>query len=578
MAESIKLPTRISGSPEAQLHQLYSYLYQMAQTLNVNLKEIGSSVLTKDEQDLMNSITQSLQEPGEQPDPAYNYAEAETLKSLIIKTAQFVKNEVDNYRLVLFGEESAEGSQGNWKRKKGLRVDVTPDGTQQTYSYAEIIQGLKTFEINAKNYIKTGLLRMVNGVPVYGVAIGKDIVTFSEDGTETYNDGNKVAELIADALTFYQGEHPVAKFTGSKLSFYINGSEIFYIQGGKIYCAQDLELASGKKLIINTTNFKVDSSGNVTISGKITAGSGSTFSGTVTLGGNNNTNGQLIIQNANGTQIGKWDKDGIEAITGVFRGSLATADGTFAINPSTKTIKLNDWLYDENGLMYDLYNQFSVFTVGQRREDWSDGHRLYETNIKPTGGGTFDLSFCDKWGKFAYMNISGAPGNASPGHPDTDTSEQIKIMSVRSNIRFGEDNYPIDSILVNRIGKHLPTGSATYVKEAYITTINYVYLVQTSSREVKHNIQPLPDRGAEIDALVPVTFVYNNDAEERQRAGLIYEDTIGIMPEICTGKENNKAINYVELIPYLLKETQELRKRMKVLEEKVQALESKEDR
>lgn len=39
--------------------------------------------------------------------------------------------------------------------------------------------------------------------------------------------------------------------------------------------------------------------------------------GTLTLGGSNNTNGSLRVLNASGTQIGKWDKDGIDA-TGAF--------------------------------------------------------------------------------------------------------------------------------------------------------------------------------------------------------------------------------------------------------------------
>lgn len=368
----------------------------------------------------------------------------------------------------------------------------------------------------------------------------------------------------------------------------INGSKYIKIKSGA-----DIFIEAGGKFQISSGNFKIDEYGNVEIVGSLKAGS--TFAGTMSancitsgsmsadrisggtliIGGNNNVNGTLIIKNASNQQIGKWDKDGIEAITGIFRGSIAAADGTFTVDASEKTIKLNDWLYDENGSLYEMYNQFAVFTVGSRREDWSDGHRLYEANIKPNGGSSFDVSFCNKWGRFAYMNISGAPGNASPGHPDTDTSEQIKIMSVRSNIRFGEDNYPIDSILVNRIGKHLPTGSPTYVKEAYITTINYVNLVQTSSRDVKHDIQDISSEGDRLDKLHPVTYVYNNDSQNRKRYGLIYEETIEVMPEITTQDDNNKAINYVELIPILLKETQELRKRVSDLENRVAKLEGR---
>lgn len=45
--------------------------------------------------------------------------------------------------------------------------------------------------------------------------------------------------------------------------------------------------------------------------------------GTLTLGGNNNVNGALKIVNASGTQIGKWDKDGISASNGSFSGSIS---------------------------------------------------------------------------------------------------------------------------------------------------------------------------------------------------------------------------------------------------------------
>lgn len=51
--------------------------------------------------------------------------------------------------------------------------------------------------------------------------------------------------------------------------------------------------------------------------------------GTLTLGGDNNINGSLKILDAVGTQIGKWDKDGISATKGTFSGSLNAATGTF---------------------------------------------------------------------------------------------------------------------------------------------------------------------------------------------------------------------------------------------------------
>ena len=249
MAERIELPPELRGETGKQLQEIRSYLYRIATALNINLDTAGSETvtLTDEERTLMNNIaragggTDDTYYPG-----GHNYAEAETLKSLIIKTAKFVKTVQDTYNLILFGEESAQSDFGTWNRKKGLRVNVTPDGIKQTYSYAEIISGLKDYEINSKNYIKTGLLRMEQGLPVYGVAVGKDVTTFSEDGTETYNDGNKCAELTADKLTFYIGQDPyqskVAQFAGDELAFFQGNEQkvmsllanaLTFLSGGK---------------------------------------------------------------------------------------------------------------------------------------------------------------------------------------------------------------------------------------------------------------------------------------------------------------------------------------------------------
>lgn len=59
--------------------------------------------------------------------------------------------------------------------------------------------------------------------------------------------------------------------------------------------------------------------------------------GTLTLGGDNNTNGVLSILNSAGTQIGRWDKDGIVATKGSFSGELKAATGSFTgtVNATT---------------------------------------------------------------------------------------------------------------------------------------------------------------------------------------------------------------------------------------------------
>ena len=130
-------------------------------------------------------------------------------------------------------------------------------------------------------------------------------------------------------------------------------------------------------------------------------------------------------------------------------------------------------------------------------------------------------------------------------------------------------NSVIDSVIESSVGifKNVEVDRV----EAYtVRTVQLLYrsTAQSSSREIKHNIQPLLPVGEKLDRLQPVTYVYDDDKDEKTRMGLVYEDTVEVMPEICTNDETNKGISYIELIPALLREIQDLRARVKALEER----------
>jgi len=101
--------------------------------------------------------------------------------------------------------------------------------------------------------------------------------------------------------------------------------------------------------------------------------------------------------------------------------------------------------------------------------------------------------------------------------------------------------------------------------------IKYIYWVnhcgQLSSREIKHNIRNIETVSDKIRALNPVRFVYNNDEENTEQVGLIYEDTVDILPEVCFEHDGQKAVDYVKLVPFLLKEVQRLQDEVKKLKE-----------
>ena len=506
MPEIIEYPQKPNGNELQQLQQMYGYLYTMAETLNRNLAQIGGNELTEAEMKIMRDV---IGEPAESDGVRQVAAEAETLKSMIIKTAEFVRTELQEYNIRLMGGVEAEGQLGKYVRKTKLDVDITPEGIQQKFSFAEIIQGLKTYEINSKNYIYSGLLRTVNGIPVYGVAVGKDIVTFTQDGEEVYTDGNKVAEFTADALTFYQNSAAVAKYTSSgielygagnkaivitsnRISFYnrVNNAdvEVMYITGGKIYAAKDMSINSGAGLLIES-------------GGKLDVKSGGNMN--VKSGGN------LKVESG---------------------GTLDVNSNNFVLSSANKKMSVGNWTFDQYGVNCNA----------------GTGHKLM-------------------WG-VSGTEIVMSLNQGSAGAPEADAQMRLGVHAPQYD--SGVSQQPC--LHFGKGGFWGIIGSTTYaLQEIYARRSCYWSLQQQSSRRMKDNIKPLPEMGEAIDALVPVSYEYKAIPGET-RFGLIWEDTIGILPEICAGNPvgdpEQKSINYIELIGILLKEIQSLRRRVAALE------------
>ena len=539
MAERIEYPSRPAGTAEEQLKTLYDYLYRMADTLNLNLTDGGQAFLTESEQQLMNQLTvQGTSSQTEEPQP-FNYQEQQTLKSLIIKTAEFVKTAVDQYKMILYGETEAQSDAGIYRRKTGLRIDMTPEGEKRTYSFAEVVQGLKTFEINAKNYIKTGLLRTESSIPIYGVAIGKDVVTFSEDGKETYHDGNKVAELTADELSFYQSGKKLASYKGSEIIFYINNTAKLKINGDGI------TFLNGTTKLAEMLSTALKFYYNGTLRSMMDTNGVSFWNGNTKMAEMKGTE-LIFYQSGNiamkltGTRVGFYNS-GTEYMY-IENGKIYTA-GDMQIG-SGKNISVGDWRFNSNGLTY-YSGSTPLLQLGKASQKLSD----VKAGVFVDKNGKEDpaiLLHVHESGYRGDLRLEVCGGNGVCLHPTTD-----------SQISLGSENQ----------GKFIYIWITNiFASYGQIDTVSYVSLVQRSSREIKHDIEDMPEMGDRLDQLRPVTFVYDNDPDEKKRFGLIYEETEEVMPEICSGDEGNKTLNYVEMVPMLLKEIQSLRARVSELE------------
>ena len=298
-----------------------------------------------------------------------------------------------------------------------------------------------------------------------------------------------------------------------------------------------VSITSGSTFDVSATNFEINSTGKYLKAGnwtfndngaKYSSGSNDYFisnnySGVIT----NNTRGGLFFDtDANGGDVSLYVKKTSGIVAGRLHFTTSPGDITYLYSVSTNSSSKKTVLGTDAHWFSSSYLSCIV------------GQKYYGSgNVYAGRGLTLDFS-----------------QNYDP--------EQFLLSSDRFLQFTGDWSDSTKSIEV------FCSGNIKVLSTIDAGTIKYSTLTQKSSREIKHDIKPLQPIGKKLDTLKPVTFVYDDDKNEQQRMGLIYEDTVETMPEICTGDESDKAINYVELIPALLKEIQELRIRVKTLEER----------
>ena len=344
--------------------------------------------------------------------------------------------------------------------------------------------------------------------------------------------------------------------------------------------------------------------------------------GTLTLGGANNGNGVIVVYDSSGTEIGRWDKDGLKAT-----GNLAiinsyaslNADNTYAFYPSNsgfdveygkrnalqtyvqETISGSNrktkhaWLCDGESHVYNLSNGYSrVIRCGQNPDSPS---------VTKTTGYVFEESMGSDGLRMRYEDYS--------------QSWKSQILLADDSISLG---YMVSSPMYLGVynayssGKELGTFSARagtgsntmYINVSASTTaatsvsispttaqINgkNIQFQSSSSKRYKHNITS--DISSELDAkrlydLRMVQFVYNEghglqyaDMDGQTIPGFIAEDVAEIYPSavIHDGDGNIESWDERRIIPGMLAliqeqhdEIEDLKARLARLERVVETL------
>ena len=212
------MPPAPQGSVQQQLTAQYAYLFQMAQQLNLVLDGLAGGGVPPAAGGAGGGSAAS----GDQPEMEQQYR---TLKSLILRTARQIRSEMDKVRLELQGEYVAVSDFGTYLEQLNSTIEADAAAITQYYKFFSDLQGnvekisaaFERYRVDTEGYIRTGIVYYDGAVPVYGVAVGQDLITVEVDGEQVVQQKNFRATYTAGKLSFWQDAVEVAYVSNNRL-------------------------------------------------------------------------------------------------------------------------------------------------------------------------------------------------------------------------------------------------------------------------------------------------------------------------------------------------------------------------
>lgn len=240
-------PPLTEGSDAHQIVEVRRYLFRLVEDLNKSLNSLTADNFVPD---TAAQISAAAGSGGSVPAPTKQAIEgtATELKSMIIKNAKIVEQEIDALTEEFESKYVAQSEYGTFKEQINDRVTQTASGLEQEITTkTEILAGdientrsdlteeigitngnlesglnassqaLSRYIAETSGYIKQGIVRYDGVVPIIGIAIGQDISVTGEKETV----GGTEYDVI-------DTRHNMSIWTSEKLSFFVNGSEVAY--------------------------------------------------------------------------------------------------------------------------------------------------------------------------------------------------------------------------------------------------------------------------------------------------------------------------------------------------------------
>lgn len=242
----------IQKPPRGMEEVTYNYLYQLAELLSLRLGEIQGDV-KKAEKKVDSARGESLTDS--------DSSEYQALKSLIIKTADVVKvkesidgalAELGRLETKLSKEYVASSQFGEYLEKLNATISLESEALTQYYDFVaqlkanveNVSTAFEEYRIDTEGYIRTGIVDYDEyGSPVFGMAVGRNLVVTEVDG-----------ETVVEKKNFR------ALYTDNRLSFWQDAAEVAYLSNRQLYITKVVALDSlqvGKWLVETKNGFTI---------------------------------------------------------------------------------------------------------------------------------------------------------------------------------------------------------------------------------------------------------------------------------------------------------------------------------
>lgn len=244
---NLQAPPILSGTEAQQLLSVRNYLFTMYKQLNTALNNLDETNFTE------GGAARTVVSGGLSEDAQKTIAQqTSSLKSLIIKNADIVKAELDRIETELRSNYVAVSDYGEFTEDITSRIDITAARAEAAYDYTATVENavgdvaadFDRYVVKTSGNITSGIVDWNGATPIFGVAVGQDIVT-----EKVTVDGEEYDEIQPNSF--------LSVFTATKLSFRQNDIEVAYLSNEKLYITtahitSKIELAD--KWTIDTKN------------------------------------------------------------------------------------------------------------------------------------------------------------------------------------------------------------------------------------------------------------------------------------------------------------------------------------